>query len=57
MQIWAAMNGYDCAYGPHRFSGDTLMPINENEHWIAANNAYDEFIGSMRRKFGEPLRQ
>ena len=48
------MNGYDCAYGPHRFDGDTRIPLNENEHWIAANNAYDELLAAHRRKNGKP---
>ncbi len=48
------MNGYGCAYGPHRFDSDTRIPLNENEHWIAAQNAYDEQLAKMRRKFGKP---
>lgn len=48
------MNGYNCAYGPHRFTGDTQIPINKNEHWIAANNAYDETLAAFRRKNGKP---
>jgi len=49
--LTAALMGYSCRYGAHRFPGDENIPLAENPNWIAACNAKDDQLAAMRARF------